>query len=111
MGGSVPKAQAQVTGLHGHQLQLQNPQQQPNAGPGIDMQDEYQSALSIEEVQHIMPCVLGYEPPIDPALRVAAVRHHVPQGHEMPFETGNRLEFNALGREVAPPGPHETSSR
>ena len=79
MGGSVPKAQAQVTGLYGHQSQLQNPQQQPNAGPGIITQDEYQSALSEEEVPHVMPFGLGYEPPIDPALRVAAVRHHVPQ--------------------------------
>ena len=87
MGGSAPKAQAQETRPLGPQhQQLQNPQQLPKAGPGITMQDEYQSAQSMQEAHFQVPREHAYEPQIQ-ALQTAAWRLHVPQGHEVPFAT------------------------
>ena len=78
--------------------QQQNQQQLQHTGPFIGMQDEYQSAQSMQEAHFQVPREHAYEPPSIQALQTAAWRHHVPHGHEVPFATGIDLGFNALGQ-------------
>ena len=71
------------------------------------MQDEYQSAQSMQEAHHHIQAEQAYEPPSIQVLPTAAWRHHVPQGHEVPFASGHDFGLNAPRQEDAP-RPAET---
>ena len=71
------------------------------------MQEEYQSAQSMQEVHHQVQVGPLHEPPFIQVLPNAAWRLHVPQGHEVPFASGHGLGLNAPRQEDAP-RPAET---
>ena len=101
--GSAPKHvhEAGPLGLH-----LNVPRQaQVQAGPRIDMLEEFASADSMQEPHHAQQ---EYAPQESMQVLPAAWRHHVPVGHEMPFAAGQQQDAegpHALNR--APPRPEE----
>ena len=89
LGPSLTQLRAAATKAAGiapkHVVQEAGPSGLFQAGPRINMLEEFESANSMQEPHHAHQ---EYAPQESMQVLPAAWRHHVPVGHEMPFASG-----------------------